>query len=474
MMTPQEPAALAEYSASAPRTLAAAIKHVMNRAPLYVAPTATVGEAARQMQGAGISYALVCAKPPGIITDRDLRGRVLAVGLGPETAVEQIMSRPLKTIDSDRPIYMALLIMVEEGLHHLAVVEEGEIVGVVSDTELMRQQSHSPIYLHGKVESLAQEAELAEYGSEITDTVEALLLGNLGVSQIGQIVSSLNDLLAKRLLQLAEAELGAPPVPYAWLVFGSEGRLEQALLTDQDNALVYAQENEQARTYFPKLAQKVIDGLIRAGFPPCPGGYMATNWCKSLNEWESIFAAWVRKPEPQALLEASIFFDFRAVHGALSLEPLEELLVSAQHEPLFRRLMLQNALEFQPPLNFFKRVRSDSNGLVDIKMGGIAPIVGLARATSLAAGSRERSTLERLAISAESGTMSREGADRLAETLEFLLRLRLRQQLAAARAGQRPSNKVIWDELSALERRNLREAFVTIEQMQNGMKVSPV
>ncbi|MCB0087697.1 MAG: CBS domain-containing protein [Caldilineaceae bacterium] len=468
-MSHMPPSPITETSTAASRTLAAAIKHVMNRTPLYVAPSATVGEAAQQMTAAGVSYALVSADPPGIITDRDLRGRVLAVGRGPQTPVAQIMSRPLKTIDSDRPIYTALLVMVEEGIHHLAVVEEGAIVGLVSDAHLMRQQSHSPIYLQSKVESLAQSELLAEYGAEITDTVEALLLGNLGVSQIGQIVSSLNDMLAKRLLRLAEAELGPPPTPYAWIVFGSEGRLEQALLTDQDNALIYAEESEAARAYFGKLAQKVIDGLIRAGFPPCPGGYMATNWRHPLAEWEAIFAAWVRKPEPQALLEASIFFDFRPVHGELSLEPLEMILVSAQHEPLFRRLMLQNALEFHPPLNFFKRVRCDGDGMVDIKKGGVAPIVGLARATSLAAGSLERSTLERLAISAESGTISQEGADRLAETLEFLLRLRLRQQLAAARAGQTPSNKVAWDELSALERRNLRAAFVTIEQMQNGI-----
>jgi CBS domain-containing protein len=270
---------------------------------------------------------------------------------------------------------------------------------------------------------------------------------------------------------LAEAALGPPPVAYGWLVFGSEGRSEQLLLTDQDNALIYAAETAAAQPYFAALAEYVVAGLIQAGFPPCPGGYMATNWCKPLAEWEALFQRWIRTPEPQALLEAAIFFDFRKVHGDLALEPLDAILANAHKEPIFIGHMVRAAQEFAPPLGFFGRIRS-ADGLVDLKKGGIAPIVGLARACALAAGSRERTTLERLVIAAESGTMSKEGAETLAETFQFLLRLRLQAQLTAFRAGAVPDNRVNVQALTPLARRNLKEAFSTIRQMQEGIGAS--
>ncbi|MCB0214802.1 MAG: cyclic nucleotide-binding protein, partial [Anaerolineae bacterium] len=207
--------------------------------------------------------------------------------------------------------------------------------------------------------------------------------GGLGAPQIGRIISTLNDTLISRLVQLAEEELGPPPMPYAWIVFGSEGRSEQALLTDQDNALVYAEPSDAARDYFASLAAFVVDRLVAAGFPPCPGGYMATNWCMPLGEWQDLFAGWIARPEPQALMEAGIFFDFRRVHGDLSLEPLERQLADAHANGIFLAYMAQAANTFAPPLGFFNRIRSE-DGFVDLKKGGIAPVVGLARALALA------------------------------------------------------------------------------------------
>ncbi|MEZ4727745.1 MAG: DUF294 nucleotidyltransferase-like domain-containing protein [Caldilineaceae bacterium] len=366
------------------------------------------------------------------------------------------------------PVYAALQYMLEENIHHLALVEEGQVVGVVTNTDLLRHQAKSPLYLQRQLENLHNPAVLQRYSQEVTAIVEALHQGGLGAAQIGHVISSLNDSLIKRLAKLAEADLGPPPTPYAWIVFGSEGRSEQLLLTDQDNALVYAEESVAAQSYFAQLAQRVIDGLLQAGFPPCPGGYMATSWCRSLAAWETIFTSWISIPEPQALMEAAIFFDFRAVHGALSLEPLEQILVSACQNGIFIGHMVRAAQEFAPPLGFFGRIRSEE-GWVDLKKGGIAPIVGLARACSLAAGSRERSTLERLTRAAEAGKISQEGAEILAETFQFLMSLRLREQLAALHAGQTPTNQVSIQHLSAVERRHLKDAFVSIRQMQEGL-----
>jgi CBS domain-containing protein len=195
---------------------------------------------------------------------------------------------------------------------------------------------------------------------------------------------------------------------------------------------------------------------------------MATTWCKPLAAWETLFTQWIVKPEPQALMAASIFFDFRSVHGVLSLEPLEQILSSASEQPLFIAYLVRSAQEFVPPLGFFGRIRSEE-GSVDLKKGGIAPIVGLARACALAAGSRERSTLERLISASATGKLSHEGAEILAETFQFLMALRLREQLAALRAGAPPTNQVRLQALSAVERRHLKDAFVSIRQMQDGL-----
>ena len=451
-------------------TLTLPVRNLIKGTPIFVASNATVSHAAHAMQSARVGSALVATDPPGIVTDRDLRGRVLAQGLGPETPITKIMTRPLKTIDSESPAFAALRLMLEENIHHIPVIEEGKIVGVISSSDLLFHQATNPIYLRGVIDNLEKPADLAHYAAEIATLVQALFRAGLGAIQISQIVSSLNDALVKRLLALTLAKLGATPTPYAWIVFGSEGRLEQTLLTDQDNALIYGEESETAHAYFAAVAREVVDGLIQAGFPPCAGGFMATNWCKPLEEWRRLFAGWVRTPEPQALLDAAIFFDFRSVAGALSLEALEEILSSAGNEKLFIAHMAQTALTLHPPLGFFNRVRSD-RGMVDLKLGGIGPIVGLGRLGALAAGSRERSTIERLVTAGKSEAIfSKQDAAALAEMLQFLLQLRLRRQLEALQANLPLNHKVELVSLSALEQRHLKEAFVMIRDVQDDIR----
>ncbi|MEZ4558956.1 MAG: DUF294 nucleotidyltransferase-like domain-containing protein [Caldilineaceae bacterium] len=455
-------------SPTSAQNLAVPVKFLVTGPPLFVEADATIQQAARRMTDANAGSVLVATDPPGIITDRDLRGRVLAAGRGPETRAADVMSRPLLTLDSDSPVFAALLRMLEQNIHHLALVEEGEVIGMISSSDLLRHQAQSPLYLHRRLQEAEGVTDIAQYADDVAHTVESLFHGGLGAAQIGRITSSLNDALTHRLVALAEADLGAPPTPYAWIVFGSEGRSEQMLLTDQDNALIYAEDVPGAADYFSALAAKVVDGLLHAGFPPCPGGYMATNWCMPLADWEALFAKWIRTPEPQALMEAGIFFDFRRVYGTLALEPLEEILADAHKNGIFIAHLVRAAQDFNPPLGFFGRIRSEG-GKIDIKQGGIAPIVGLARACALAAGSRERSTLERLAVAANAGTISRVGAENLAETFQFLLRLRLRQQLADLQAGDTPSNLLTLDALSGMEQRHLKDALGNIRQMQEGI-----
>ncbi|MDW8424935.1 MAG: putative nucleotidyltransferase substrate binding domain-containing protein [Meiothermus sp.] len=448
--------------------LALPVGELISRPPVLVPRASTVGEAARVMQTHQISSVLVEGEPLGILTDRDLRNRVLAAGKGPDTPVAEIMSAPVKTLPASTPLFEALSYMVRQGIHHLPLEQDGQIIGLITDTVLMRQQAKSPLYLLRRLERTRNPGDLTGYGKELTGVAESLLLGGLGASEIGRSVSSLNDQLVRTLLRLGEERLGAPPTPYAWIVFGSEGRMEQALLTDQDNALIYQEETPATAAYFEQLAAFVVEGLIQAGFPPCPGGYMATHWRKSLPEWEQLFRHWLETPKPQELLEAQIFFDFRAVYGELSLEPLERIVAGGADQGIFLAQLARASLQFRPPIGFFRQIREEDGG-VDLKKGGIAPIVSLARVYALEARSLAKGTVERLQAAAREHKLSPEGAETLVEAFGFLMRLRLREQLASLRRGEPPGNKVPLENLSPLERRHLKEAFLQVREMQEAM-----
>jgi CBS domain-containing protein len=439
---------------------------LVSQPPVAVSPEATVTDAARAMREAGASAALVTGEPLGIVTHRDLGERVLAAGLGLDTPVLAVMTSPLEPFAEGMPVFEALPRMLELGVHHLPVARGERVVGILRDTDLLRHQLRSPLPLLDRIEALEHLADTPpDYSREVASIAETLFTGGLGVAQTARVLAALSDALVRRLLTLAERELGPPPCPYAWIALGSEGRREQVLLSDQDNALVYLEPTDSAVAYFRSLAERVVDGLIRAGFPRCPGGYMATGWRKPLAEWETLFSRWVEVPEPQALLEAQIFLDFRAVHGALSLEPLDRTLASGGRRALFLHNMARAALRFRPPLGPLGRIRTD-DGWIDLKAGGIAAIVMLARVYSLAAGEGPRSTLDRLEAAADAGALSRAGAEILGESFRLLTRLRLQEQLRTLRTGGDLSNRVHLDSLTVLERSRLVEALRAVRKQQ--------
>lgn len=432
-----------------------------------VEPTATLAEVAKAMRATYVDAVLVNSEPPGIVTDRDFVTRVLAENRGPETPVADVMSQPVRSLSVDTPVYSALLFMLEHDVHHLALQQNDDITGIISADDLLRHQARNPLYFLRQIEHLDDpDKTLSRYAINVASTVETLHKGGLDVAQIGRTVASLNATLIRRLLMLAEEELGPPPTEYAWIVFGSEGRMEQMLLTDQDNALVYKEDSEEARRYFKALAEKAVSGLINAGIPPCPGGYMATNWCKPLVEWEAMFASWVSSPDPKALLEACVFFDFRVLHGELSLHSLERVLFETGSQSIFLAHMSKMAYEFPPPLTLLRRIRTEK-GLVDLKKGGVAAIVAIARFSALQASVRSRSTFERLEGAAAAGKLSRDAAQGMEETYRFLLQLRLREQISATKAGEIADNKVRLQGLSALETHRLKDAFMAIKDIQD-------
>ena len=439
--------------------------------PVSVTAETTVGDAARLMREKRISSVIVESDPPGILTDRDLRSRVLAEGRGPATKVADVATRPMLTISADATLFETLVFMLEHHVHHAPLERDGHIIGIVTDTDLLRLYMKTPIYLLRNIERVSLPDDCARYDAELAAMVETLVWGGLAASQVGPVVSRLNDALVARFLRIAEGELGPPPVPYAWIVFGSEGRMEQTLLTDQDNAIVYADGGDAScDAYFAALAERTVRALVAASFPPCAGGFMATNWRRPLSSWVALFRGWIETPEPRALIEALNFCDFRVAHGGLDLAPLEDLLRRAGREQLFMAHFARASVGLQPPLGAFRHIRETEEG-VDLKKGGLAPIVSLARLYAIEAGCTARSTLDRLEGAAHAGTLSRQGADTLAEGFRFLLGLRLREQLRALRAGGKVTNHIRLEHLEAVERQHLKDIFVAIREIQRAAEL---
>jgi CBS domain-containing protein len=306
------------------------------------------------------------------------------------------------------------------------------------------------------------------YGARLADTARQLFDAGMNGVEVSRAISTINDALTQRLLALAEEQFGPPPCTYAWLALGSQGRREQALLTDQDHALAYAPVDQTdtvrsaAERYFAMLTQWMVDSLYRAGFPHCSGGYMATNWRRTMPEWQEVFHGWLNRPSSQGVVEAEVFLDFRRIHGELNLDPLDGILQTSADRPRFLILMARAAVTFQPPLRF-GRIASRR---VDLKKGGLAAIVLLARLYALAGGSLARHTLDRLSAAANTGQLSREGAAELSAAYQTLTELRLQAQLRARAADQPPSNVVQVKDLGSSQRTQLRDALRVVREYQ--------
>ncbi|NEX19314.1 cyclic nucleotide-binding/CBS domain-containing protein [Thiorhodococcus mannitoliphagus] len=456
------------------------VRDMVKRGPITTGPETSIRDAAKIMSEHHVSSLLIMdeARLNGMITDRDLRNRCVAAGLSTDRPVREIMTEKLVSVDMETLGFQALITMTRLNVHHLPVLEDGRVAGLISSTDLTRFQSSNSVYLVGDIHRADSIDTLVKISAKVAELQVHLVTGGATASHVGQAVSAITDAITQRLIELAEAEFGSPPVPYAWVVGGSQARREQSSHSDQDNALVISdQMKPDDEPYFATLAKFVNDGLNACSFVYCPGDVMAMNpkWRQPLRIWNKYFTNWILKPEPMALMLSSVFFDLRPLHDPADLftELQERVLNQSRANRIFIAYMAANAVKNRPPLGFFRNIvlihGGDHDHTFDIKHRGIVPIIDLARVYALTAGIAETNTIERLQAAAERGALSKDGAANLVDALEFIGTLRIRHQAGQLRQGQKADNFLSPDELSPLERGHLKEAFLLINTMQESM-----
>jgi CBS domain-containing protein len=458
--------------------------------PVTCAPSFTVAEVARLMVQRSVGSVIVLGADgavAGIVTDRDLRARVVAAGLPPTAAVGAVMSSPVISISPDALAFDALLEMTQRGIRHLAVTSGEGLLGVVSTHDLLLLQGAQPVRLVREIEAAGSEESLVALARRLPSVVRWLVTGGAGAAEIGRLVGELNDRLVRRALDLvlfaAEAAgEGRPPVPFTWLAAGSEGRREQTLKTDQDNGLVYqdppADQEATAAEYFARLATRMGETLGRLGFPPCAGGFMASNprWCQPEGVWRRYFESWMETPSPEAILHASLFGDLRPVAGEerVGAALWDWVCARAPARTLFLRHLAKSALERPAPLGFLggfvvERAGAHRNQL-DLKARGIFPITQAMRTYALSLGVQETNTLDRLAAAGTRGLFTASEVTEVSDAYEVMARIRLRHQLGCLDAGVPPDNFIDPRTLGKADRLLLKEAFKTIVWLQRHLE----
>lgn len=454
---------------------------LLRRGVISAEPSMSVAEAAERMAAERVSSLLVPMRDGwGIVTDRDLRTRVLAQRRSADTPLEEIATFPVKTLPEDALAGEALLAMFAEGVHHFPVTRpDGSVIGVVTDTDLMDVGRHTPFSIRSAIErSRTPEAVIAA-GHELPDVVCALVAASSDPVGVGRVIALVVDALTRRLLTLGIERFGEPPVPWAWLALGSAARHEQALRTDQDHALAYDPQDrspEDIERYFAELTAFVVDGLDQAGIPRCTGDVMASNPAlrRPIATWVETLRGWITALGRGGSVQSSILYDFRQVAGPLDAEPeLQRAIEEARDDEVFVRHLARRALDEHPPTGFLRDLvvqrKGDHVGRLDVKRGGIVIVGNLARVYAVRAGVRAKGTLDRLEGAAAAGVIERNVARELAETFRFLWDVRLRHQAAQVRAALPPDDFVDPSTLGSVTRRGLKEAFSVIARAQRGL-----
>lgn len=467
-------------------TLHSQLAAMIKRPPVTVTPDAPLRDAVQAMSEHRIGSIIIVepesGRPIGIFTLRDLLHKVAAKSCDLDQLVMSVMSGSnLLMLNWRSTVYQAALVMARHGVHHVIVVDAaGKLKGIVSQEDIYELQSGGGKAISGAIRTARDLDALVGAAQEIRRLAERTLAEGGAAEALTQLISSLNDHLTVRLIEITKNDFDLPKVPWAWLAFGSEGRYEQTLSTDQDNGIVFQASSDQAesiRQAFLPFATEVNKRLDACGFPLCKGNVMASNpeLCLSLDEWHGRYAGWIRSNSPQALLDATIYFDFRPLYGDESLtdELSEWMRKNVPGASLFLRFMAENAVSVKPPLGLIRDFTFDVNEefphTLDLKTYGARLFVDAARILALANGVGETGTIERLRAVAEKGKLGGEDIGAFIDGFHFLQQLRLRVQQEGMPMGL--VNRVDPEKLNELDRFVLKEAFKQAKKLQGRIQM---
>lgn len=463
--------------------LQVAVRDMIGRPPVSIAPDASVQTCAANMDAAKVSAILVIESERlvGIVTDRDLR-RVVATGVPGTTPVRDIMTPNPVTIGPDRFAFEVLLELVNRRVHHLPVVDNGTPIGMVTSGDLMRLEQSSPFYLVGDLNHQRDVPGLVKVMGRLAHLTRRMLDQDASADDITRVISATSDALWRRLITLGTERFGPAPVPFCWVALGSLARNEQSIVSDQDHALVLSDAFVAAEhdAYFAELAEFVTAGLAECGFARCKGEVMATNprWRQPLTTWWGYYRAWLAEPTSESVLHASIFFDMRPIAGEVALfERLQQAIMAAVPQATrFLGHLAKHASDYQVPIGFFRGFVLDREGehrdTLDIKAGGINGLVDVARVYALNRGLGHVSTRERLRGALAADALSSETATNMLDAYEFMSYVRLKHQGRRLAAGHAPDNRINPSELSEFEKRHLRDAFSITSRAQQALALS--
>jgi CBS domain-containing protein len=453
------------------------VASLIRSAPVAVDPQTSIRDAARAMTAAGASAVVVRLDGSlGIVTDRDLRSRVVADGVSVDDPITGVMTAPAYTVAPDRLGGGVLLEMLDRGIRHFPVIDaRGELIGVVEDQDLIAVETRNSFYVRREIAAAGTVEELAEAATQLEPMVVALHDTKLAATSIAAIYSVVLDALTRRAVELAIGELGEPETPFAFLAMGSQARREAVPSSDQDSAIVWygAAEEAELRPRLHEIGTRVVAALERCGLAADDKGATASNlrFVRSEESWRRVARSWLQDPtQEKALILTSVLVDSRPVWGIHAGTPVaEEFCLAPQHPELLRQLG-RFALSYRPPTGFLRGLvvehSGERRGQLDLKHGGIIPIVDLARWAAMAAGVTCTSTAERLRAAGSAGTLPADDARTLLDAHELIVELRVEHQIAQLMADETPDDYIDPEQLSPLMRSHLREAFRAVAAVQ--------
>ncbi|MFC2135251.1 DUF294 nucleotidyltransferase-like domain-containing protein [Bacteroidota bacterium] len=441
----------------------------------------TISQAASVMTKMKYSAIMVTSdegKYIGIVTDRDLRERAVATNIDLNRPVMEVMTSPLLTLKSNALVFEAFLTMYEKSTRHLAVVNnEGAIISMISSEELLHVQRHSSSFIIKEIERTEYPDDLAEIQSRLPVIVKGMIDSGAKASFISKRITAVADAVLIRLVNFAVKELGEPPAKFVFMVLGSQGREEQTLVTDQDNAIIFedgsTHTNVDAEKYFTKLADSVCKVMNDCGYDFCKGDSMAQNpkWCQPLSKWKEYYKNWIYQSNPQDLLELSIFFDFRPVFGdsRLTDELRRHLFETSEGQAGFFQHLTKNCLEHKVPVGLLGNILLESKGehpeTFNIK-NAIMPLTDYARIYAIKNKITETNTLERFERLFNLGIIKQNTYQELLHAYNYLMSLRFKHQSIAVSKNISPDNFISPNEITQIELKTLKNTFTQISSIQ--------